>query len=1012
MSEFRTGEAGEHAYRPALKNLFESFGNIHAVNDPKASDFGRPDFVFLEKKRSGLTLGYAEAKDINIDLAKVLKSEQMDRYAGYSNLVLTNCTQFVFLTNGEVTKSVSIGRFDAEFGSIEFEESSFSRLADELVAFFQLAPEKVVSAKKLAALMGAKARRIRSDIIDFVESENKEIIKIERLISEKLIPDLDKDTFSDLYAQTLVYGLFIARFFDPVFETFDRREARDLVPRNNPLLRTFFDHIAGASFDPRLAYIVDELCDVFRVTDVEKIVRDHIDVSSKSGDRDPVIHFYEDFLAAYDPEVRKNLGAYYTPIEAVRFILSNVDKILVEKLGIKRGLADDSLLTPDSDLFEQRHRVQILDPATGTGTFLNELVAMIKQKFVGREGLWIPYVNESLLKRITGFEILMAPYTVAHLKLSISLTDSSRDQIEQRVRIFLTNTLEPSQGGAATLFDIGLSEALSEERQLADEVKDQLPVLVVVGNPPYSAQSSNRTEYAESLVDRYKFEPGGQAKLQERKHWLNDDYVKFFAFAERLIERNEQGVLGFITNNSYLDNVTSRGMRWRLRKTFDEIYVLDLHGNSLKREVAPDGSKDENVFPIRPGVAIFFGVKTGGSENESLARVFHAELYGTRESKLAKMAEGGIPWKELSPDSELQLFVPRASELSVQSERFLPFETLFNASATGMTTAADNFIIDEDREALSRRVEAFIEGDLDEAALRRIGEFGKKSVYVPWALQNRRELSFDRRKIVPYVFRPFDIRWIYYDEKLIWRARTEVMDSLVGQDNLAMVLPRLQNKHPGAFVTAVAGGHKAFNRYDGNTFFPLKMITSTGALVSNLQNDGVERFSANLSEAAGDVEIFDYVYAVLNHAAYLKAFEQTLKTSFPPIPLPSTDSEFRELSSLGAALRHLHCGTDVDPSGSEITFPEGGDCRVDKISWVDGNVWINQEQFFGGIDREVWEANYGGFQVLQRWLQDRKTQELSLAHIERFMAIADAIAATNPLRRRLSDIEISALENS
>jgi predicted helicase len=236
-----------------------------------------------------------------------------------------------------------------------------------------------------------------------------------------LIPDLDADTFSDLYAQTLVYGLFIARFFDPVFETFDRREARDLIPKSNPLLRTFFDHIAGASFETRLAYVVDELCDVFRVTDVEAIVRSHISESRKSADQDPIIHFYEDFLGAYDPDVRKRLGAYYTPVEVVRFILNNVNSLLVEKLAIPSGLADDTFLDLDPDLFEPTHRVQVLDPATGTGTFLNELVGLVRKQFRGKEGLWAPYVNESLLPRITGFEILMAPYTVAHLKLGVSL---------------------------------------------------------------------------------------------------------------------------------------------------------------------------------------------------------------------------------------------------------------------------------------------------------------------------------------------------------------------------------------------------------------------------------------------------------------------------------------------------------------------------------------------------------------------------------------------------------------
>jgi predicted helicase len=526
--------------------------------------------------------------------------------------------------------------------------------------------EPIKSGNQLARIMGGKAQRIRDNVVYMLQSDSQpyeELTRIQKVVEENLIHGLSHDDFADMYAQTLVYGLFAARYNDNSLETFSRAEARDLVPKTNPFLASFFDHIAGASFPERLRFIVDELCEVFSHADVHKLLTDFY--GKEKDTKDPIIHFYEDFLREYDAKKKMDMGVFYTPRPVVDFIIRSVDELLKTEFQIPKGLSDTEKISIQEKEIDKRtgkeikvskefHRVQILDIATGTGTFLNQAIEHIYKGFAGQEGRWNSYVIENLLPRLHGFELMMASYTIAHLKLGMTLYDSGATDLNERLGIYLTNTLdEPiNYERQGSLF--GFMDSIALESKTASQIKSEYPIMCVIGNPPYSGESMN-PQYTDN--DVYKVEPGGKEKLKERNpKWINDDYVKFIRFAESLIEKNGEGIIGMITSHGYIDNPTFRGMRWHLRKTFDKIYVVDLHGNSRKKELAPDGSKDENIFDIMTGVSIVFGVKTNRKKENELAKIYKLDLYGLRRDKFETLDNENfetIEWKELLNQTDL-----------------------------------------------------------------------------------------------------------------------------------------------------------------------------------------------------------------------------------------------------------------------------------------------------------------------------------------------------------------------
>ena len=628
-AQFESGHATEHSYRPALFRLFQSIDPaITVVNEPKRGDAGMVDFLF---ERDGVPFGWAEAKDIDKDVIKLkgYSIEQRKRYeAAYPNLIYTNGVDFEFIRDGAQVHFVSIADF---LMGLQPLPDRFEELERQLRLFVEVKPISIRSAAKLAEMMAAKAAIIKDEIGIALADEAEARKGLEgqyKSFKANLLPNLTPDEFADIYAETITYGMFAARFHDDDLNTFSRQEAMDDLPASNPFLKGLFEYIAGPALPKRLTYIVDDLVAVMRASDPHSLFEKYGQFTARN---DPFIHFYEDFLAAYNPKKRKSRGVWYTPEPVVDFIVRAVDDVLKTEFGLTDGLADTSKVTVDWDtgtndpktgkavrIKKEVHKVQILDPATGTGTFLAKAVQLISDRVKARApGKWSGYVEQDLLPRLHGFELLMASYAMCHMKLDMQLeqTGYRPSANPPRLSVWLTNALEPAEREVRDLF----FAPLVEEARGASEVKRQTPIMCVIGNPPYSGESANKGDHIMRLMEAYKMEPGGKKRLKEQQtRWLQDDYVKFVRMAEDMIAKNPSGgVLGFITNHGYLDNPTFRGMRWHLLNTFDKIWVLDLHGNSKKKEVAPDGSSDKNIFDIQQGNAIFIGVRLGRARQGS-----------------------------------------------------------------------------------------------------------------------------------------------------------------------------------------------------------------------------------------------------------------------------------------------------------------------------------------------------------------------------------------------------------
>ncbi len=562
QAENKTGVAGEHAYRPALKALLESADiNLNAVNDPARTEIGMPDYVVL-RQPGNIPIGIVEAKDIGNQLNRTENSQQIKRYQAFGNLILTNYLEFRWYVNGEKIETVRIAR--VKKGKITRISTAYGDLTDMLSRFVQQTTQSVNSAQELAERLARSAQFIAHFIEKDLKSDSPSASLRNQMAAfqKTLLPGLDIARFADMYAQTLAYGLFASRVNFPGDPAkFSLRGAAEDIPRTNPFLRDLFYH---SRFDigRRLTWMAESLVEILRHTDMDSILA-HF--GHRTQQTDPVVHFYETFLSAYNPSLREARGVYYTPEPVVKYIVRSVDHILKTRFDRPRGLADEKAL--------------ILDPAAGTGTFLYFVIEQIKAAFAGQQGLWKSYVEKHLLPRIFGFELLMAPYTVAHMNLSLQLKEAGYEFKEgERLGIYLTNSLEEAVEAPPLPF----AEFIAEEANTAAEIKRDKPIMVVLGNPPYSGHSANKGEWIGKLVRDYYFVDGEPIGERNPK-WLQDDYVKFIRFGQWRIERNGEGVLALITNHGYLDNPTFRGMRQQLLQAFTDIYIVNLHGNTTKQ---------------------------------------------------------------------------------------------------------------------------------------------------------------------------------------------------------------------------------------------------------------------------------------------------------------------------------------------------------------------------------------------------------------------------------------------
>jgi hypothetical protein len=1026
-------ETSEMGYRTDLENLlggiFTKEQKYHIHHDAKAVAGNKPDYVIL---KNNIPILYIEAKDIGVSLDKIEKSNQMERYFGYGNLILTDYVEFRFYRNGvRYEEPITIATFDKDNRVITEHSHNYSLLAKTLLDFASTHKEPIKHGKHLAQIMGGKAQRIRDNVKEMLLATTDryiDLVKMRDVVKEHLVSSLDDESFADMYAQTLVYGLFAARYNDKTSDTFSRVEARELVPKTNPFLRSFFDHIAGESFPERLAFIVDELCEVFTHADVNRLMHEYFTQGKLMGgvhsSPDPVIHFYEDFLREYDVKKKMEMGVFYTPKPVVQFIVRAVDDILKSEFGLEKGLNDTSKVTIDRNeingkgkevkVQKEYHKVQILDVATGTGTFLNEVINHIHSSFKNQEGRWSAYVENDLLPRLHGFELMMASYTIAHLKLGMTLQDSGADNIKTRLGVYLTNTLEAPVdfNNQHTLF--GIMDSIAQESKSASRVKTEYPIMCVIGNPPYSGISMNK-HYTDNNV--YKVEPGGLKKLDERKNWLDDDYVKFIRFAESLVEKNGEGVISMITAHGYIDNPTFRGMRWHLRKTFDKIYIVDLHGNSNKKETSPDGSKDENVFDIKTGVSIILGLKKRSDiKEERLAQVFQTDFYGTRENKYEKLERENIEkiqWNQLFEDAEVWRVEGQGKD---EYQKGFSVAKLFPKNTTGIVTARDSLVIDPNKDELLKRIQTFCDENKTEQDIRTIF-FGKKKEGKYKSGDSRGwKLDIARKKIKdfhhesfiqPISYRPLDTRYIYYSPDMVDWGRFDLMQNLINRRNIGLVLMR-QATDDSSYNHIVVSNNMVDNRfmYSGKGItleMPLYLYDEINEKIPNLDREIWGKINT-IAEESTPENILDYTYAYLHSPDYREKYKEFLKTDFPRVPYPKNKDEFWKLVSIGTKLRELHLMMASECSSPITTYSEKGDNVVEKIKYEKEKVYINDNQYFGNVPEVSWNFYIGGYQPAQKWLKDRKGRTLTNDDIEHYQKIIIVLTETDRIMKKIDSV--------
>lgn len=1056
---YKSGISSEHTYRTDLESLIrELVSGVEITNEPsKVTDCGNPDYVITKGK---IPVGYIEAKDIGKDLNSKQYKEQFNRYRkALDNLIITDYIWFQFYQHGELVHEIKIG--EIVDGTIQPLPENFSHFTDLIQNFCTFIGRTIRSPKKLAEMMAAKARLLQTILekattSDEDNQENSTLKDQYESFKAILIHDLEPKEFADIYAQTLAYGMFAARLHDKTLDDFSRQEAAELIPKTNPFLRRLFGYIAGPNIDDRICTTVDNLADVFRATNVEALLKNF---GRSTQTQDPIIHFYETFLAEYDPKLRKARGVWYTPEPVVNFIVRAVDDLLKSEFGLKEGLADTSKTTikVESHNADKRtksgyrtmekevHKVQILDPATGTGTFLAEVVKYIyNKKFKAMQGAWSSYVEEHLVPRLNGFEILMASYSMAHLKLDMLLTETGyKPKKDQRFNIYLTNSLEEHHPDTGTLF----ANWLSTEANEANHIKRDTPVMVVIGNPPYSGESKNKGEWIMKLMEDYKKEPGGKEKLKEKNSkFINDDYVKFIRYGQHFIEKNGEGILVFINSHGFLDNPTFRGMRWNLLKTYDKIYTLDLHGNAKKKEVTPDGGKDENVFDIKEtGVSINFFLKKNEKTPDQLAEVFHHDLYGKRESKYDFLLNNeihDIQFKKLNPLEPSYLFIPQNTAGRNDYMEAFKLTELLPESSLGVLSKNDSVTIDFEKDSLEDRIRSL--KILPEAEARTTYNLKKDSrdwVFKKAVADLKTNYSPENFKTLTY--RPFDTRWTYFTGKpkgFFAYSQNRIMRNLVGENNWALITGR-QGKAVGkmpwnlAFITNTISDQNIYYR-GGGTVLPLYLY-SDGEQLDLKENQTrrpnlnpkivaqiAERLELEFTDEKEDrdgtfapIDLLDYIYAVLHSPSYREKYKEFLKIDFPRVPYPKDAETFWQFVPLGSELRQIHLLESPTIEQFITSYPVDGDNTVtrkmtkksigyESVTDETGRVWINDEQYFDNVPLIAWEFYIGGYQPAQKWLKDRSGRTLSFEDILHYQKIIVALTETGRLMTEIDKIEI------
>ncbi|HOL29289.1 MAG TPA: N-6 DNA methylase [Paludibacteraceae bacterium] len=1021
QATFNQGDAREESYYGHLKDLLLNYTDERQTNKvditvlPKPTEAGNPDFRIWDGKNH--ITGYIEAKDPSVtNLDRIEVSGQLKRYREtFPNVILTNFYEFRLYRNGELIKQVLVGRPELArklktAPPVENETVFF----DLLDTFFSFSLPHVRNAQSLATELAKRTRFLRDEVVSIELDEEekrgkKAILGFYEAFRKYLIGTLTKEAFADLYSQTLTYGLFAARTRSD--NSFNRELAFKYIPNTIGILRDVFRFISLEDPPKPLQVIVDDIAEVLSVTDVRKILEDYFE---EGKGQDPIVHFYETFLTAYDPSIREKRGVYYTPEPVVRYIVRSVNELLKTHFDMPDGLASKN--------------VTLLDPAAGTLTFPAEAVKLAVKEFTEKYGTGgrNNFIRNQVLENFFAFELMMAPYAIGHLKMSFLLEELGyKLNDEERFKLYLTNTLEMDELEQISI--PGLS-SLSEESHLAGKIKKEQPVLVILGNPPYSGISANVNEWTEKLLKQNidgaqsYYEVDGKTLGEKNPKWLQDDYVKFLRFAQWKIQKAGFGVVGMITNHSYLDNPTFRGMRQSLMKTFNEIYILDLHGNSLKKETAPDGGKDENVFDIRQGTAIAIFVK---QKEKSDCKVYHAELFGKRQSKYDWLDAHQLNIKNyqlLKPESPWYFFIPRNTQNIKYYLKWKQINEIFPVNGVGITTARDNFVIDFRKEALLNRIRLFKNSKFSDNELYQFFHINKK---IGWNIRKAWNMLQDipdnelENFIFDFIYRPFDHRYIFWHDSLVWRTVKQIMSHIL-KENLSITTVR-QVKAGETWQHSLVSDKLiescyisnktseicyAFPLYLYNEHTPKKSRTQYMMMLfepeteygnsnkePNIDKKIYQTLNQNYGHELTPEEILYYIYAVFYSNIYREKYAEFLKIDFPRVPFTTDYKVFSKMAALGNELVDLHLMKSSRLNTLVSKFQgEGENDVIEEIIFrpEESRIYINSEKYFDNVAPQVWDYQVGGYRVLQKYLKDRKGRKM-----DDFVHYSQIISALN-----------------
>ncbi|EDO9847133.1 DNA methyltransferase [Campylobacter jejuni] len=1032
----------EHTHRTALQNLLQAIkdnqdkqNKISIKQEPNNDKEGRgaPDFLIT---KDFLTLGYIENKRVNANLDNIITSDQILKYTKLSpNIILTDYLRFILLSLNDkneiiICKEVKICSLD-EIKSVIKNQSLLETKTKELnelfAIFFSKIPNPINSALDFANHLSLRTRILKDELL--LSSKNETLLSLFNTFKETLYKELSYEEFCDSFAQTLTYSLFLAKLNNDTAKEIDLNNAKKFIPKSFPLIRSMSGFLDD-SFEnlENIKWLLEEIINIINHIDITSIIKELNKTSEKdlfnrsilSTHKDPYLHFYETFLASYDPKLREVRGVYYTPAPVVIFIINAIDEALKQDFNHKKGL---------SEALDKN--ITLLDFATGTGTFLLEAFRKALEPISKNS---VNYNPKALIDKFCGFEFLIAPYTIAHLKISQSFKEEFNSPLndDESLKIALTNTLyfksiSKEQNDQNTLFTL---IDLTKEFKKAQKIKEE-QILIITGNPPYSGASSNKGLYEDEIKISYGLEPSKANLNNEQKKWISsyfkekskqntstfkaiyekhkleneknpkvmlDDYVKFIRFAQSKIDSQESGIFAFISNNSFLDNPTFRGMRYSLMQSFDKIYILNLHGDTRKKEKAPDGSKDDNVFDIMQGVSINIFIKQNSKAKNT--NIYYHDLYGKRKDKYEFLYENdlnSIKWTLVKNNEPFYLFLPQNNDLLEEYNKGISVKDIFMLSSVGIASSKDAILISTNNKKLEQQVYNFYN-------------------------------EFDKKYIKEIAYKPFDTQKIYYDIKKVERPRIDIMEHFLGYENIGLIYDRGTNlkEISNLFISS-----KVIDKHlvGANSYVsPLYLYPTTRSkkfLKKENPNFNEENFTSKIEnfkesfrtfidelykEKFSPEDILGYIYAVLFHKIYREKYLDFLKIDFPKIPFTKDKNTFKNLSKLGLKLVNLHLlkNDELDFNVGEALFKDikNKNFKIQKIKYNKDvkELFINESLYFNKVSPEIYEFKIGGYAVLDKYLKSHKEEDIDHKH---FTLIIQTLDETLKIQDEISKINLS-----